>query len=156
VIYVERFRLVVPGKPVPWSRPEDNRYGGKRNKEAHEAQMKLIRQMWQLAGSPVIGEGAIVMGLTFHFKRPKSHFLTSKKSAGKLTKAAPRQHTQIPDTSNLVKLVEDALGKDHAYHDDAQIIGHSPSPFKWWRDEDETLIEVQRYSTWLNGGQYHG
>lgn len=141
---VDEFRLDIYGKPVPWSRPEDNKYGGRRNKPAHEAQLKLIRQYWQMAGCPQVGDGPLTMGTIFYFKRPKSHYGTGRNS-DKLKPSAPQEHIYVPDLSNLEKLVEDALSKGYAFHDDKQIVGRSPDSFKAWGPNAGTIVVVRKY-----------
>lgn len=64
-------------------------------------------------------EGRIIMELQFVFSRPKSHYRTGKNSH-MLKDNAPTYHTVKPDTSNLMKFVEDAFNGVF-WKDDSQI-----------------------------------
>jgi Holliday junction resolvase RusA-like endonuclease len=67
--------------------------------------------------SPETGPLELVM--FFDMPRPKSHYRTGK-NAGLLKADAPRNHTQKPDTTKLVRGVEDAMS-GVVWRDDTQI-----------------------------------
>lgn len=83
-------------------------------------------QMWRLLvadevkkkiGKPL--EGAVHLRATFYLHRPKKHYYTGAKEQ-QLRPDAPEHHTQAPDTTKLLRAIEDAL-KGVAWADDAQI-----------------------------------
>lgn len=114
----ERDHVIVPGCPVAWARARRN---GRRyfTAPAQAEHMEVVREAWA-ASDDVQLEGAIGIEFVFHLPRPKSHYGTGR-NAGVLKAGAPHHHTGTPDTSNLVKLVEDALN-GLAWRDDAQVV----------------------------------
>jgi len=64
--------------------------------------------------------GPLSLLLEFYLHRPKGHF-GSGKNAEKLKDSAPRSPAVKPDTSKLVRAVEDAL-TGIIWRDDAQIV----------------------------------
>jgi len=64
-------------------------------------------------------EGPLLLEVTFWMPRPKSHFGTGKR-AGILKPAAPRFHTVKPDTTKLLRLIEDSL-TGVVWRDDSQV-----------------------------------
>ena len=62
-------------------------------------------------------EGALRLEAHFKLPRPKNHL----KKDGSLTKSAPLHHTKIPDTTKLLRAVEDAM-TGIAWKDDKQIV----------------------------------
>jgi Holliday junction resolvase RusA-like endonuclease len=71
-----------------------------------------------MAGRPPL-DSVITLSATFTFARPKSHYWTGKR-AGVLRPDAANYHTGRPDTSNLVKLIEDALN-GVVWSDDSRV-----------------------------------
>ena len=112
IIYFE-----IKGTPKPLQR---HRHFGRR---AYDPSKKDKKQFYLLSSehkpdTPIAGP--IRLGVVFYFNRPKSHYRTGKFSY-LLKDDAPAYHTKTPDTSNLVKFVEDAL-QPNFYKDDSQII----------------------------------
>ena len=70
-------------------------------------------------GGPPL-RGAISAMFIFTLPRPKAHYGTGK-NRGKLKGSAPKAHTIRPDTTKLIRAVEDALS-GIIWKDDAQII----------------------------------
>ena len=64
-------------------------------------------------------EGPIELEVVFWMPRPKSHFGTGKR-AGILKPGAPGFHTVKPDTTKLLRLIEDSL-TGVVWRDDAQV-----------------------------------
>lgn len=64
--------------------------------------------------------GPLSLLLEFYLRRPKGHYGTGK-NAGRVKDSAPCSPAVKPDTSKLVRAVEDAL-TGIVWHDDAQII----------------------------------
>jgi Holliday junction resolvase RusA-like endonuclease len=65
--------------------------------------------------------GPVFLELTFVMHRPKSHF-GSGKNAGVLKASAPNYPAVRPDTTKLVRGVEDALTEAGLWRDDAQVV----------------------------------
>lgn len=97
--------------PVPKGRPRFDRRSGiaftpAKTRNAEAELRWLIRQAWNK--EPLTG--ALSVDVTFHLQRPKS------------VSAKTRPHPTVkPDTSNLVKTIEDAANA-LLWHDDAQIV----------------------------------
>ena len=65
-------------------------------------------------------EGPLALGVWFHMPRPKGHYGTGR-NAERLKASAPAYPTTRPDTTKLLRAVEDAL-TGIVYRDDAQIV----------------------------------
>lgn len=63
--------------------------------------------------------GSVRLHVVFVFSRPNNHFRTGK-NAHMLRESAPKEHTQKPDCTKLIRAVEDALN-GVVWHDDSQI-----------------------------------
>ena len=64
---------------------------------------------------------AVYLQVSFYFSRPKGHYYTGKKTYKILHPSAPEHHIIKPDTTKLLRAVEDAL-KGVIWHDDSQVI----------------------------------
>lgn len=106
--HVSQLRFDVPGEPVPWKRPENNRWGGRRNHPRQEAYQAAIltlataharRQGWRHTGEP------LALGVVAVHRRPRQprpgHPCHGHDGRAWLLKD--------PDLSNIIKAVEDAL-----------------------------------------------
>lgn len=115
---VDRFRLEIPGPPVPWARAGKS---GKRHytPAPQAAHMTAIKRAWMMAGRPHI-HGPVSVSMQFYLPHPASHYGTGRNTRV-LRPSAPTFHTSKPDKSNLEKIVEDALN-GLAWIDDAYII----------------------------------
>lgn len=76
-------------------------------------------------------DGPLGMLLVFMMPRPKGHF-RSGKHAGKLKPTTPQYHCKKPDTTKLVRGVEDAMS-GVVWRDDTQIV--KQHAVKIWADE---------------------
>ena len=63
---------------------------------------------------------ALSLRVTFQFVRPQSHY-GSGRNANKLKDSAPHFHTKRPDTTKLLRALEDALS-GVIWVDDAQVV----------------------------------
>lgn len=110
----------IPGEPVAWARVQGGRtthvFEPKKQRD-YRPHIRLAASRAMEGRSPL--ESALAISATFIFPRPKSHFWTGKRS-NILRDDAPRLHVSRPDTSNLVKLIEDALN-GVVWRDDSQI-----------------------------------
>ena len=64
--------------------------------------------------------GALNLLVTFYMPRPKGHFGTGR-NAGTLKKSAPAYPIVMPDTTKLLRAVEDAM-TGVVWRDDAQVV----------------------------------
>jgi Holliday junction resolvase RusA-like endonuclease len=114
-------RLTIPGKPTPLSRAGHGQFGGKFLTAPTSKQIGAVVDAWQRAGEPRFDdELPLLLECDFYFERPSSHF-GSGRNVGVLKPSAKSEPTSRPDTSNLVKLVEDALN-ENAFKDDSRIV----------------------------------
>jgi len=63
-------------------------------------------------------KGAVILGVVFSMRRPKSHF----RKNGELAPSAPRFHTTKPDFDNLSKAVADAITDCAVWMDDCYVV----------------------------------
>lgn len=118
--------FVIPGEPVQWARPGQGRKPGSKTKTIRytkgpqRAHMEVVQRAWLVAGRPQLPTGPLEIDVTFYLPRPKSHVGTGR-NAGTLRTSAPAFPTGVPDCSNLIKLVEDALNT-LAWADDALFV----------------------------------
>jgi len=111
---MSEFKLVIPGIPIAQARPKFYRRGnfvGTYSPQQTEAGRWLLTARQQITEK--IPQGVpIRLRAIFYMPIPKS---LSKKKRGSL-----KYHTKKPDTSNLIKFIEDCLNGE-AWHDDSQV-----------------------------------
>lgn len=122
------FTLVIPGKVMSKRRaksgafmmtlPADGRKVPKArtyNPEANENDENLVRSLWQMAGSPRLGNGPLSVSLYIVVKVPQSYTKKKRQEAmdGIIVPGKP-------DVDNVFKLHTDALNR-LAFDDDKQI-----------------------------------
>lgn len=118
---MNEIRITVPGKPVALSRVSAGQFGGRYLAPATSKQIGNVVDAWERAGKPRFDdELPLSLECDFIFERPSSHF-GSGRNAGKLKASAKPEPVSRPDTSNLIKLVEDALN-ENAFKDDSRIV----------------------------------
>lgn len=83
-------------------------------------------------------EGPLHLTVQFYQPRPKSHYRTGK-NAHLIKPTAPEYPTSKPDTTKLLRGVEDAM-TGVLYRDDAQIV--SQSAYKHYGDPARVWIRV--------------
>jgi Holliday junction resolvase RusA-like endonuclease len=89
----------IPGKPIAWARAVP----GRRCMYDSQKQLKLLFGLCvkkQHKGG--VYEGPLLLEATFYFSMP----LSKKKQWDKMRNTP---HTQVPDTSNCIKFLEDAI-----------------------------------------------
>jgi Holliday junction resolvase RusA-like endonuclease len=74
----------------------------------------------QLGDAHELSRGPLALELIFYLARPKGHYGTGR-NAGKVKASAPLFPAVKPDTTKLVRAVEDAL-TGIAWKDDAQVV----------------------------------
>jgi len=118
--------LWIPMRPVAQGRSRSTRSGHHftpaKTRQAMAYIQATMRQQYQGPALP----GPISIRFLFGFTRPKSN-----KSA---------HHTQKPDLSNLIKLVEDA-GNGIIWQDDKQIVEYAYAA-KFWAEEDGIELTI--------------
>lgn len=113
-------KFTIPGTPVGKARPRVTRYGAYTPEKTVNYET-LVKEMFAIKyPKHEIMEGPLRMEVLAYFPIPKS---ASKKKALQMAKGEIRP-TKKPDTSNILKIIEDALNKI-AYNDDSQIVESS-------------------------------
>lgn len=92
------------------------------------------------AGEPILLDGPLVLVARFHLQRPKGHFRTGR-NAHLLRDAAPAYPMGKPDTTKLLRAVEDAL-TSIVWRDDAQVVYQVAS--KHYGAPERCEIDVDR------------
>ena len=127
----KNYIIEVSGDPIAWQR-------ARRNKNVYYDPQFIAKKnfAWvvksQYFDKPLTKP--LKISFTFNFKMPASW---SKKK--KLT-MIDKPHAQTPDTSNLVKFVEDALNQV-VWQDDALISKLIAE--KKWEEEAKTIIKIE-------------
>lgn len=116
------FRLIVPGKPVHWSRAAKGRFGNVYNKDDHRNHAAIVKglSMQEMEGTTIYA-GALVAFVAVFTHAPKNLLNTKKKLAAMA--AGNVYPLAKPDSDNYYKLVADALS-GVVYRDDAIIVDH--------------------------------
>lgn len=140
--YVLHVAFFVPGKPAS-AGSKKGIYNKKRKRvilvpddakaRPWTADVKAYAQI-ALAGTPAILAGPVFLRTDFVFARPKGHFGTGG-NAGVLKAGAPKWSASRPDTTKILRCLEDAL-TGIVWHDDAQVAVHVAS--KRYANPDET------------------
>ena len=118
------------GSPVVVTRDDNDRVMDWRQAVAHAA-----RQVYD--GELLTGPLAITVA--FQFARPKGHYGTGK-NASVLRGSADEHHTQKPDTTKLLRAVEDALTAV-VWRDDSQVVNQVAS--KQWGDTSGARVVIE-------------
>jgi len=79
-----------------------------------------VKEQLPLTYQMVAADHPLSIRMEFYMARPQSHF-TDPSCRIQLKATAPHAHICVPDTDNLVKLVQDALN-GVLYHDDKQLV----------------------------------
>jgi len=126
----------VDGDPKPQPRVRRSRQGGVYTPTTADGWRMLIAIAIRKLNlsDPIVDP--IRMGMTFMFRRPKSHM-----GKGGLRKSAPAHHTSKPDVDNLCKLVMDVCTQMRVYNDDSQVIGLSASK-RFARNDERPGVSV--------------
>ncbi len=144
-------RIVVPGTPASWRAPRvgRNKRTGKvvmipsATTERYEALVEYVWRTMQDEGDKTL-TGPVRLAIEAIFPRPE-RLLARSKRTGELLRAhegrmpAPKR----PDSTNILKAVEDALTRAGAWEDDCQVCQTSVS--KWYAaigESPRTIIEV--------------
>lgn len=118
-------RFCVYGRPQPRGSKRGFVRGGRvvmTDMNPHSGEwMNLVRdQAVQAMGDLPLMEGPLKLGVTFYMPRPKGHY-GSGRNANVIKPSAPMFPHVAPDTTKLLRAVEDAL-TGTVYRDDAQIV----------------------------------
>lgn len=136
--------FVVPGVPVPWSRPRLNGRAGAHGKRFHTAEKDSKHRrnvaLCSVAGAlrpDVILDEPVLLRVLYVLPIPTK---TTAKRREEMHRGVVRP-TGTPDLDNLVKSTKDAI-KGLLLRDDALVVEVQAS--KWYGDEPRT--EVQLYT----------
>ena len=126
VVFTVYGEAVPAGSKTTGSRKDGTRFV-RDSGETRKKKMKTSewRSHIQAGAGPAMNGGALLEGplaltVIFRLPRPKGHFGTGR-NAGTLKKSAPAYPIVMPDTTKLLRAVEDAL-TGIVYRDDAQIV----------------------------------
>jgi len=136
---VDSFTFTVEGVPVAKERPRKAKDGHFYTPQKTKDHEELIQQFWMANGKKFV-EGAIGMTVKAYFNIPKS---ASKVRVAQMQNKEIRP-TSKPDTTNVIKLVEDALN-GLAYRDDSYIVRIVGE--KYYSLEPRLEVEVFSLST---------
>ena len=122
------FEVVVFGRPQPAGskRAFTNRHTGRVNVVDAAKGSRAWKQevtgaaLKACGGVPLLLDGPVVLDLKFFLARPKGHFRTGR-NAHLLRDAAPGYPTTKPDTTKLLRAVEDGL-TGVVWRDDSQVV----------------------------------
>ena len=129
--------ITIPGKPRPLKRARRSANGGMYDPPENVAEKQRIAYAVKAAAIDLtLADGPVKLTVFARFARPKAH----RKANGTLRDSAPVYHTQKPDGSNILKLVEDAL-TGIAWRDDAQIWDATIT--KDWDSSDSLVIYIE-------------
>ena len=121
----------VDGPPVAWARAGRNKYTGRTFTKCRQGRAMTAHQLASKTAMKAAGLAMIPKGTPAHilviarFALPAS--LSDAQRSARLMGAG--YHTQAPDGSNILKLIEDSLN-GLAYYDDSQIASATVS--KCW------------------------
>lgn len=90
------------------------------NPKSNDWKAVLAHEAAHAFGMNAVLDGPLEIEIWFHMERPKSHFGTGA-NRNNLKKSAPKRPTAKPDTTKLVRCLEDAL-TGVLWRDDAQIV----------------------------------
>lgn len=139
--------IIVEGKPAPKGSWSPITRGGKTrfipsNKNSASWQKKVKEHCIGYIDEPFLKPEAFRIGLSFCFKRPKSHFGTGRNS-DKLKPNAPKYMIKTPDLDKLERSILDAM-TGIIYEDDSQVADLISK--KRYSDEgkDGVIIYIER------------
>ena len=111
-------RFFIPGEPQAQKRHRHTGAGHVYDPSAKDKKRFQSASLMHKPPKPL--SGPLQVKVYFIFSRPKSHYGTGR-NATKLKPSAPTYFTKKPDTSNLLKFVEDAYN-GMFWGDDSQIV----------------------------------
>ena len=117
---MKQVKFVIPGEPCGKGRPRFDRRTGRTytpDKTARYENLVSLEYQAQCKGFRFPDEAMLDMRIIAFYGIPKSK---SKKVKSQMVDGCIRP-TKKPDSSNVLKAIEDALN-NVAYHDDAQIV----------------------------------
>jgi Holliday junction resolvase RusA-like endonuclease len=91
-------------------------------------------------GEPLLLDGPVILDVRFYLSRPRGHFRTGR-NAHLLRDAAPDYPTTKPDTTKLLRAVEDAL-TGIVWTDDSRVVYQIAS--KHYGNPERAEIRVDR------------
>lgn len=86
-------------------------------------------------------DGAVMVRVAFHFRRPKAHYGTGR-NAHLLKSAAPHWHSQTPDLDKLIRCLNDAL-TGVVWRDDS-LVCRIEATRHWTEQQERAEVYVRR------------
>lgn len=138
----DRYDIVVYGKPQPAGSKRHVGHGRivDANPLTKSWQQEIATEGLRVRNGRGPLQGPLELRVDFYLPRPRSHYHTGK-NAGRLKVNAPDQPTSRPDTTKLVRAVEDAL-TGVWYADDAQLVEQVAR--KFYSTTPRAMISVAR------------
>ena len=137
---MKRVKFVIPGEPCGKGRPRFNRRTGRTytpDKTARYENLVSLEYQAQCKGFRFPDDAMLDMRIIAFYGIPNSK---SKKAKALMADGSIRP-TKKPDSSNVLKAVEDALN-NVAYHDDAQIVDTQVR--KFFSEEPRVVVILQQ------------
>lgn len=148
---VEEIIFKVPGTPRPagskraFVNPKTNKpiivdQSGQKGKDWRaDVKAFAVKAMEDLSATMFPKGMGLSLNVKFYFIRPKCHYRSGKNMAS-LKDSAPESHTKAPDTTKLIRAIEDSLNKV-LWHDDNQVVSQAATKY-WSTTFEGALIRV--------------
>jgi Holliday junction resolvase RusA-like endonuclease len=126
--------LTIPGEPVAKQRARHGKFGTYTPEKTVNYET-LVKQLYIQQNFAKQLDGQLKLTANAYFSIPKS----VSKTARAAMVAGILRPVKKPDSSNVVKIIEDALNK-LAYRDDSQIV--SLNVEKWYSENPRVEVEI--------------
>jgi Holliday junction resolvase RusA-like endonuclease len=156
---VSAFEATVYGRPQPAG--SKRAFVNRRTGRAHVVDAAKGSAPWKQEvagaalkacdGEPLLLDGPLILDIRFYLTRPKGHYRTGK-NAHLLRDSAPDYPTTKPDTTKLLRAVEDAL-TTVVWKDDAQVVYQLAS--KHYGTPERCVIRVDHAPRPITAGGVH-
>jgi len=127
-------KLTIPGEPVAKQRARHGKFGTYTPEKTVNYET-LVKQLYIQQNFAKQLDGQLKLTANAYFSIPKS----VSKTARAAMVAGILRPVKKPDSSNVVKIIEDALNK-LAYRDDSQIV--SLNVEKWYSENPRVEVEI--------------
>lgn len=141
--------FTVYGRPAPAGskRAFQNRHTGRvqvvdANRKAAPWKQEVAGAALKAAAGRVFAKGTpLLLDATFVVARPASHHGTGR-NAGTVKASAPARPCGAPDTTKLLRGLEDAITAAGVWHDDAQVVVQTAQKMYGWPERCVVTIRA--------------